>query len=91
MDLVIGIILLITYFLLIYYAARGGNLMIGFLGMGVVWTALCIIGGKLSWDNAMVNIFQGGPESWGPTAVNVIFGSWFGRVLVDTGIAKKTD
>lgn len=89
MDLVIGIILLITYFLLIFYAARGGNLMIGFLGMGVIWTVLCIIGGKLTWDDAMVKIFQGGPESWGATAVNVVFGSWFGRVLVDTGIAKK--
>lgn len=89
MDLAIGIVLLITYFLLIFYAARGGNLMIGFLGMGVIWTALCIVGGELSWSDAMVNIFQGGPESWGATAVNVIFGSWFGRVLVDTGIAKK--
>lgn len=89
MDLVIGIILLITYVALIYYAAKGGNLMVGFLGMGVIWTALCIVGGVLSWDEAMVNIFQGGPESWGPTAVNVVFGSWFGRVLVDTGIASK--
>jgi len=89
MDFVIGIILLITYFLLIFYAARGGNLMIGFLGMGVVWTVLCMIGGELTWNDAMVKIFQGGPESWGATAVNVVFGSWFGRVLVDTGIAKK--
>lgn len=89
MDLVIGIILLITYFALIVYAAKGGNLMVGFLIMAVIWTALCIIGGELTWDEAMVDIFQGGPESWGATAVNVIFGSWFGRVLVDTGIASK--
>lgn len=89
MELAMGIILLITYFGLIYYAARGGNLMVGFLIMGVTWTALCIIGGVLSWEDAMTNILQGGPESWGATAVNVIFGSWFGRVLVDTGIASK--
>ena len=89
MDLAVGVILLITYVALIYYAAKGGNLMIGFLGMGVIWTFLCIIGGRLTWDEAMVNILQGGPESWGATAVNVIFGSWFGRVLVDTGIAAK--
>lgn len=30
MDFMIGIILLITYFLLIRFAAKGGNLMIGF-------------------------------------------------------------
>ena len=89
MDLAIGILLLITYFGLIVYAARGGNLMVGFLIMAVVWVALSMIGGQLTWDNAMVNIFQGGPESWGATAVNVVFGSWFGRVLVDTGIAAK--
>lgn len=89
LTLLIGIILLITYFGLIYYAARGGNLMVGFLIMAIIWTALSILGGELTWDGAMTNIFQGGPESWGATAVNVIFGSWFGRVLVDTGIAAK--
>ncbi len=89
MDLVIGILLLITYFGLIVYAAKGKNLMIGFLVMAVIWTALSIIGGELTWGEAMTDIFQGGPESWGATAVNVIFGSWFGRVLVDTGIAAK--
>lgn len=42
----------------------------------------------------MVDILQGGPESWGATAVVVIFGSWFGRILIETEIAstliKKT-
>ena len=89
MDLLIGIILLITYVGLIYYAARGGNLMIGFLGMGLIWAVLSYIGGEITATDALHNIFQGGPESWGATAVNVIFGSWFGRILVDTGIASK--
>lgn len=89
MDLIIGIILLITYFGLIYYAARGGNLMIGFFVMAVTWGLLSIVGGELVWDDFLANIMQAGPESWGPTAVNVIFGSWFGRILIDTGIASK--
>lgn len=42
----------------------------------------------------MMNILQGGSESWGATAVVVIFGSWFGRILIETEIAstliKKT-
>ena len=79
MELAIVILWLITYFGLIVYAARGGNLMVGFLIMAVIWIALCMIGGQLTWDDAMVNILQGGPESWGATAVNVVFGSWFGR------------
>lgn len=94
MDIFIGIILLITYFGLIYFAAKGGNLMIGFAVMAVTWVALSILGGELTWNDAMINIFQGGPESWGATAVIVIFGSWFGRVLIETDIAstliKKT-
>lgn len=89
MDIVIGIILLITYFALIYYAARGGNLMIGFFIMATIWGGLAIIGGELSWDGLLNDILQAGPESWGATAVNVIFGSWFGRILIDTGIAAK--
>lgn len=88
-DLLIGIILLISYIGLAVYAAKGGNLMIGFFIMAVIWTAASIVGGRLTWDDAMSNILQGGPESWGATAVNVIFGSWFGRVLIDTGIASK--
>lgn len=87
--IIIGIILLITYFGLIYFAARGGNLMVGFFIMAVIWVVLCIAGGELTWKDAQENIFQGGPESWGATAVNVIFGSWFGRVLIETGIASK--
>lgn len=88
-DLIIGIILLISYIGLAVYAAKGGNLMVGFLVMAVIWIVFSILGSKLEWPDAMSNILQGGPESWGATAVNVIFGSWFGRVLIDTGIASK--
>lgn len=87
--LIIGILLLISYIGLAIYAAKGGNLMVGFFIMAVIWVGLCIVGGKLTWNDALINIFQKGPESWGPTAVNVVFGSWFGRILIKTGIASK--
>lgn len=89
MEFFIGIILLISYFLLIRFAAKGGNLMIGFFVMAIIWVAFSIFGGQLTWDEAMVNVFQGGPESWGATAVIVIFGSWFGRILIETEIASS--
>lgn len=89
MDVIIGIILLISYFLLIRFAAKGGNLMIGFFVMAIVWVFFSIIGGQTTWDDAMINVFQGGPESWGATAVIVIFGSWFGRILIETEIASS--
>jgi len=88
LPVIIGILLLISYFGLIYFAAKGGNLMLGFLIMAIVWVALGMVGGKITWDIAQTSVFQGGPESWGATAVIVIFGSWFGKVLVETGIAS---
>ena len=87
-PVIIGILLLISYFGLIYFAAKGGNLMLGFLIMAILWVALGAAGGKISWAVAQTQVFQGGPESWGATAVVVIFGSWFGKVLVETGIAS---
>lgn len=34
------------------------------------------------------SIYQSAPEGWGTTLVNVCWGAWFGRVLMDTGIAS---
>lgn len=82
-TVVLGLLLLITYFGLIYYAVKGGNLMIGFLLMALLW----IIIGGIPYHTAINDVFEGGAESYGVTAVVVIFGSWFGRILVDTGIA----
>ncbi len=36
---------------------------------------------------AITKVFQSGPEGWGAVLVNVVFGAWFGRVLLETGIA----
>ena len=33
-------------------------------------------------------IYQSAPEGWRTTLVNVCWGAWFGRVLMDTGIAS---
>ena len=94
LETTIGILLLLSFVVFTIYAIKGGNLMIGFLVMAIVWVALGILGGQITWQQAQTTIFQGGPESWGATAVVVIFGSWFGQVLVKTGIAatiiKKT-
>lgn len=88
MQTAVGVILLITFFAFIYYAAKGGNLLLGLFSMAVIWSALGVIGGVLDWETINKTIFQAGPEGFGPTAVNIIFGSWFGRILLETGIAR---
>lgn len=83
MTMLMGVLLLITYFGLIYYAVKGGNLMIGFLLMAVLW----VIIGQIPYSVAINDVFEKAAEGYAVTAVVVIFGSWFGRVIVDTGIA----
>lgn len=69
--------------------------MLGFFVMAVFWAGLGCIAGVTTWTSTAKNvidinngIFEQGPELWGTTAVIIIFGSWFGRVLVETGIAS---
>jgi hypothetical protein len=56
--------------------------------MAVIWSGLVLLAGKLDRMTITTAIFQGGPEAFGPAAGNIIFGSWFGRILVETGIAR---
>lgn len=72
--------------------------MVGFFIMSVLWIGLAFIGNALSPNPAMkdqsfiavlTNVFQVGPENYGKSIlVNIFFGAFFGRVLIDTGIAS---
>ena len=108
MEFVIGIILVLSFFGLAYYCVKGHNLMIGFLVIATIWTALSLLGTLVaspefiaeneilqfggdsgtSLVSILNNIYQSAPEGWGTTLVNVCWGAWFGRVLMDTGIAS---
>ena len=110
MEYIIAILILVSFAGLAVYAAKGGNLMMGMLIMAILWTVLPMIGYKfatnpefvaansgtasITWVQAFTKVFQNGPEGWGTVLVNVVFGAWFGRVLLETGIAstmiKKT-
>ncbi len=89
-DIIAGILLLITFVGLIVYCFKGGNLLIGFIVTAILW---CIIG-LVPIDTVVTVVFQQSVENYGSTIAIIVFGAWFGRVLVDTGIAgyiiKKT-
>lgn len=38
MEILIGVLLLLTFFGLAYYCIKGHNLMIGFLVITIIWT-----------------------------------------------------
>ncbi len=84
MNTTIGILLLLTYFGFIYYAVKGGNIMVGYFVMAILWTVI----GLVPFNVAITAVFSKPVEAYGGTAVVIIFGSWFGRVLVETGIAE---
>jgi hypothetical protein len=104
MEIVIGILLLLSFVGLVIYAVKGGNLMTGILIMAILWTVLPLIGNalvtnphfiasnksivNLKFADALTKVFQGGPEGWGPVLVNFVFGAWFGRIMLETGIAS---
>ena len=103
MEYLIGILLLISFVGLAVYAVRGGNLMMGMLIIAIIWTVLPLLGNTfatnpefaqsypgiadINFVDAITKVFQSGPEGWGSVLVNVVFGAWFGRVLLATGIA----
>ncbi|KAF1305400.1 gluconate:proton symporter [Candidatus Enterococcus willemsii] len=78
-----GILLAITFVVFVLYAMKGGNLTVGFFIMAVLWTII----GLVPFNQAIKEIFTDPVLNYGKTASYIIFGSWFGRVLVDTGIA----
>jgi len=78
-----GILLAITFVEFVVYAMKGGNLTVGFFVMAVLWTMI----GLVPFNQAIKEIFTDPVLNYGKTASYIIFGSWFGRVLVDTGIA----
>ena len=103
LEFIIGILLLLTFFGLAYYCIKGHNLMIGFLVITIAWTVLSLGGTAVSSADFLASnpvltdttlgkmlnaIYQSAPEGWGTTLVNVCWGAWFGRVLMETGIAS---
>ncbi len=108
MEILIGMLLIASFFVLAWYCIKGYSLMVGFIGITVIWFALSMLGTLISSPEFIASnpvlqfgegtnvtfmgifneVFQGGPEGWGKILINFLFGAWFGRVLMDTGIAS---
>ncbi|CCK20091.1 hypothetical protein [Pseudolactococcus laudensis] len=90
MAILQGILLLATFLVLVLYCMKGGNLLLGFLVTAVLWCVIRLV----PIQTVVTAIFQDSVAAYGGTIAVIVFGAWFGRVLVDTGIAgyiiKKT-
>ena len=103
MEYAIAVILILSFIACIIYILKGSNLMITMLVMATFWTLLAIIGKftcgagfaesnakvlGMSVNSILTNVYTQGPVGWGIVLVNVMFGAFFGRVLLDTGIVS---
>lgn len=96
-NLVIGCVMILSFLGMIWYCVKGYNLMVGFAIMATFWTVLAVIGNILSPVPSLEGksvldmltfVYADGPAGYARSIlVNVFFGAFFGRVLVDTGIA----
>ena len=96
-EIIIGVILILTFVGMVWYCVKGHNLMVGFFVISTVWMALALIGNGISpnpkmegqnWLQVWQYVYQAGPEGYAKSIlVNIFFGAFFGRVLMDTGIA----
>ncbi|MFP1609505.1 gluconate:proton symporter [Leuconostoc suionicum] len=82
-NIIISILLLLTFVGFIYYIVKGGNLVMGFFVMALLWSVI----GLVPFDQVVQKVIAEPALNYGPTIIYIVFGSWFGRVLVDSGIA----
>lgn len=59
MEYVIGALLLASFFGLAVYAVRGGNLMIGMLIIGTLWTVLPLFGNTFATNPDFIAAYPG--------------------------------
>lgn len=97
-EQILGGIVILSIVLMAVYCIKGYNMTIGFYVMSAIWVAIALIGNQIVANSAMegktivnvlTDVFQAGPEAYGKgVLVNVIFGAFFGTVLIETGIAS---
>lgn len=96
-NIIIGIIMILSFLGLAWYCVKGYNLMIGFFIMAGFWTILALVGNAISPVDSMQGkdiidvltyVYADGPAGYAKSIlVNVFFGAFFGRILIETGIA----
>jgi Gnt-I system high-affinity gluconate transporter len=84
-ELAIGLILLLTFVIGVVLIMRGQSPIIVLLGLAVIWP---LMAGVSVYDLA-VGVLQKGADTYAATIVTILFGAWFGQILVQTGIAES--
>lgn len=83
--MVIGLILLVTFAIGVVLIMRGQSPIIVLLALAILWPALA----GASVTDITAGVLQKGADTYAATIVTILFGAWFGQILVQTGIAES--
>lgn len=104
METLFGILVFIGLVFLVAWCVKGGNVSYGILITSLYWVVVTWIGFKFaspgfleanadaasaSLIGMIRQVYQTGLENYGADLIRVIFGTWFGAVLIETGIAQS--
>lgn len=70
-NIIISILLLLTFVGFIYYIVKGGNLVIGFFVMALLWSVI----GLVPFDQVVQKVIAEPALNYGPTIIYIVFGS----------------
>src|SRR5216683_2054114 len=85
MSVFLGVVMLLAFLIAVFVIFRGVSPIIVLLLLAIAWPLLA---GSSFWD-LLTNVLQKGGEQYASTIVIIVFGAWFGQVLVQTGIAES--
>jgi Gnt-I system high-affinity gluconate transporter len=85
MSVFLGVIMLLAFLFAVFVIFRGVSPIIVLLLLAIAWPLLA----GSSFRDLLTNVLQKGGEQYASTIVIIVFGAWFGQVLVLTGIAES--
>ena len=85
MSLLQGIVMLLAFLIAVWVIFRGTSPIIVLLALAIAWTVLAGAG----FRDLLANVLQKGGEQYASTVIVIVFGAWFGQILVQTGIAES--
>jgi len=85
MSTLVGIVMLLAFLLAVWVIFRGTSPIIVLLALTIAWAMLA----GSSFRDLLANVLQKGGEQYASTVIIIVFGAWFGQVLVQTGIAES--
>lgn len=85
MQLALGILLLVFFLVGVIAVMRGQSPIIVLMLLAIVWAAAT--GAPLK--EVLGKVIDGGATAYAGAVIIIVFGAWFGQILVQTGIAES--